>query len=182
MFVYVVGTVNEEPSRQPHLGGELMTRTLNWFVLALITGGLTGLGLVGCGGRADVQFAEVDAVVLLDGKPIEGATVTLVPVSEGQGVSATGRTDASGRARLLPTESGGKVQGEYYVGVAKSEVPQRGEEEEEESSPSAEQYSVGPELKHIVPKRYNNPRESGIRVSIAPGQREVRIELTSGES
>ena len=120
-------------------------------------------------------------VIVLDGSPVEGAIVTLVPVTEGQGVSATGTTDASGRARLLPTAAGGKVQGDYYVGVVKSVVPQpAGEEEEAGTSPSQE-YPAEPQLKHVVPQRYNNPRDSGIRVTIAPGQKEVRIELTSDQ-
>ena len=150
--------------------------------VVLAFGSLISLAVVGCRGGGGVQFAEVEAVVFLDGKPVEGATVTLVPVTEGQGVSATGTTDASGRARLLPTTPGGKVQGEYYVGVIKTDVPQAGEEEEEESGGSSgEAYPTAPQLKHIVPPRYNNPRESGIRVTIAPGQKEVRIELSSDQ-
>ncbi len=155
----------------------VLTRLL--VVLALCS--VVGVGMLGCGGRQDVQFAEVEAVVLLDGSPVEGAIVTLVPVTEGQGVSATGTTNASGRARLLPTTAGGKVQGEYYVGVIKSIVPQSTEEEEESASPSGEAYPKTPELKHVVPQRYNNPRDSGIRVTIAPGQKEVRIELSSDQ-
>jgi hypothetical protein len=74
---------------------------------------------------------------------------------------------------------GGRVEGEYYVGVIKAELPKVAEEEE--ASAPTEQYPAEPEVKHVVPKKYHNPRTSGIRVSIAPGQKEVRIELKSGE-
>lgn len=132
--------------------------------------------ILGCGGpKADVPLAPVEALVLLDGQPVEGATVTFVPVREGA-ASATGTTDASGRAKLVVLVPGQKVEGEYYVGVMKSVVPTRTEEEE---TAAKDQPSPEPEVKHIVPPRYNDPKQSGIRVTVAPGQKEVRIELTS---
>lgn len=132
--------------------------------------------ILGCGGpKSDMPFAPVEALVLLDGQPVEGATVTLVPVREGA-ASATGTTDPSGRAKLAVLVPGQNVEGEYYVGVVKSVVATRTEEEEPATS---DQPSPEPQVEHIVPPRYNDPKRSGIRVTVAPGQKEVRIELTS---
>ena len=56
------------------------------------------LAAVGCGGGT----ANVSGVVTLDGKPVEGATVTFTPDSkDGGGVGASyGKTDAQGRFSL----------------------------------------------------------------------------------
>jgi hypothetical protein len=50
----------------------------------------------GCGGQPTLQTEYVEGVVTLDGQPVEGATVTFVPVAEGQGAPATGMTNAQG--------------------------------------------------------------------------------------
>ncbi|MDW8078212.1 MAG: hypothetical protein RMJ16_04920 [Thermoguttaceae bacterium] len=141
-------------------------------VLALL-GVLGGCG----GGPADVKLAEVEAVVLLDGKPLDNATVTLMPVAESQGSSLTGTTDASGRAKLVVLKPEQKIEGEYFVGVVKNVIPET--TEEETAAPAGTDPAAATKIQHIVPPKYNNPRTSGIRVSVSPGQKEVRIELSS---
>lgn len=149
--------------------------------------------LLGCGRGPGLKTQRVEGVLTLDGKPVEGATVTFVPVKEGQGASAVGVTDASGKFTLTVAATGrartspgaGTLPGEYFVGVVKttSEVP--ASEEEEEASGKAASTSPGtspsaePKLVHVVPPKYNNPRTSGLRVTVKEGPNTIPIELSS---
>ena len=133
----------------------------------------------------------VEGTVTLDGTPIAEATVMFVPVSEGEGASASGMTDENGVYRLtaanvggeMGAAGGGTLPGEYYVGVSKNESNEPMSEEEaydkgvEFVPPSAEK---APEIKHVVPVKYNNAKESGIKVTVKAGDNDIPIELTSG--
>ncbi|NOX54499.1 MAG: DUF4198 domain-containing protein [Planctomycetes bacterium] len=160
--------------------------------LRFLVSGVVALVLVGCSGeqRPTVETEYVEGIVTLDGKPVAGATVTFVPVNKGQGMSATGRTDEQGKYTLTAVggpggvagEPGaGTVPGEYYVGVVKTESSGEEIQEEqdgqevEESGPKPEE----PTIKHIVPQKYNNPRESGIKVTVKKGKNVIPIELSS---
>ncbi len=75
------------------------------------------LWLGGCGGPAG---SEVEGIVKLDGKPLEGATVVFHPKSEG-GTPASGVTDAEGKFKLS-TNQGFKIpHGMYKVAITKQE-------------------------------------------------------------
>ena len=162
---------------------------LNYCLLAL---GLAAcvVGLTGCPGQATVDAEYVVGVVTLDGTPVADATVMFSPVTAGQGLPATGRTDASGVYKLTATASegaaaepgAGTLPGEYYVGVIKSvtEAPMSEEEAFEKGvefvPPPPGQ---APEMKHEVPGKYNNPKESGLKVTVEAGSNDIPIELTS---
>ena len=84
--------------------------------------------LIGCGGDAPDHppTTAVTGTVTQGGKPVDGATVSLVPQdSAGQHYSATGTTDASGRFTAYTyfspsaTEAG-VLPGEYKVTVTKA--------------------------------------------------------------
>ena len=152
-------------------------------VLALV-------GVAGCPGGTALPVEPVEGVVTLDGEPVPAATVEFVPVTEGEGMSAYGMTDEQGVYRLtaVGTEEaeaphgGGTLPGEYYVGVTKSvaDVPMSAEEAAElgvEYQPPA--YGQSPQMTYVVPRRYNRPRDSGIRVTVEPGQNTIDLELTS---
>jgi hypothetical protein len=148
------------------------------------------LVVVGCPSGTTVDTEKVQGTVTLDGEPVAGATVTFVPVNEGQGMSATGVTDAQGKYTLNPVGGGqlaaeagaGTLAGEYYVGVLKSEmdIPLTEEEAEEQGveyvAPEGE---ASGEITHIVPQKYNNPRESGIKVTVTEGENMIPIEISS---
>ena len=38
---------------------------------------------------------------------------------------------------------------------------------------------VAPKVTHVVPLKYNNPKESGIKVTVTEGKNDIPIELTS---
>ena len=78
------------------------------------------LTAVGCGGGT----ANVSGVVTLDGKAVEGATVTFTPDSkDGGGVGASyGKTDAEGRftLRTVSGDKSGAVVGKHKVTISQS--------------------------------------------------------------
>lgn len=136
---------------------------------------LVALGSGGCGHRGPV-VAHVDGTVVLDGKPVEGATVSFTPAGA-DGLPAFGKTDAGGRFHLTSTRGGrqdaGAVVGSYAVAVSKSEYDLQGK-----PPPANDDYSAVP-VRHHVPPAYGTAATSGLRADVKPGSNSVRFELTS---
>jgi hypothetical protein len=134
----------------------MMRRTF-WLIAAALV-------MAGCGPAGpDVQFVE--GVVTLDGKPLDGASVAFVPIDK-SGISAAGKTDADGRFRLNATQGKkygkGTVVGDYVVTVTKLFWPEK---------------AVEPT--HITPIRYENAKDSPLRVTIAKGPNTFDFAITS---
>lgn len=134
-------------------------------------------GLVGCGSASTLGTQPVEGTVTLDGDPVEGATVDFIPAQAGSGAAATGMTDASGRYSLTvldpPGESivefgSGTLPGEYHVTVRKATVAPTPE--------SASRQSLGKKT-YIVPQKYENPKTSGLKATVADGKNDVNLEL-----
>ena len=85
--------------------------------LASIVVSLMVFSLSGCGKKADVpETAETTGVVLVDGKPLEGAEVMFHP--EGGGNPAHGVTNAEGRFTLTTYDAeDGAIPGTHKVTV-----------------------------------------------------------------
>lgn len=159
---------------------------------ALLIGlAMASLPLLGCGGGSDLDTQYVEGLVTVDGKPISGATVTFKPVTEGQGASATGYTDANGVYKLTAVAVGnssaagepeaGTLPGEYYVGVTKSvqESPMNQEEAYEKGVPYKPQDPYAPRKTiHEVPQKYNDPKTSGLKATVTEGKNDIPIQLT----
>jgi len=113
------------------------------------------------------RLENVEGIVTLDGQPVADATITFVPVNDGQGTAATGITDENGDFRLTAAgestaePSTGIPPADYYVGVVGAI---RRETEESETG---------------VPKKYGNPKESGLRFTVEAGRNKIHIELTT---
>jgi len=71
--------------------------------------------LVGCGG-----MKQVEGIVTLDGKAVEGASVSFLPAEDGTGQPADGVTDSGGKFTLSTRGKKGIAPGTYKVTVAKS--------------------------------------------------------------
>jgi hypothetical protein len=98
--------------RERRIAMSLCTRLLEVLVAAL------ALGVCGCSPKT----VKVVAVVTLDGQPVEGATVKLVPEEGSTGEPASGLTGKDGSCRLQTYSPGdGVVPGEYKVSVSKTE-------------------------------------------------------------
>lgn len=147
--------------------------------------GLSLLSLAGCGG-GDAGTADrpatvpVQGTVTLDGKPIEGATVTFMPATQArpgqpaQGHAAVSRTDAEGHYELMTFEAGdGVVPGDYVVTVVKQEVPEAKELSMEEyiaQGPQAPSADAGP--KHLLPEQYAKRQTSPLKVTVTESESE----------
>jgi len=79
--------------------------------------------ICGCG-KSDRAGLQITGKVTLDGKPLEGATVTFVPIGATPGIGAAGTTDSSGEYKLAPRRKGEPVaQGDYKVVVSRWLMP-----------------------------------------------------------
>jgi hypothetical protein len=75
-------------------------------------------GGAGCG--ATKKPVKVQGIVTLDGRPVDGATVSFMPLEEG-GRNATGLTGSDGVFNLTTDNTGdGAVPGSYKVVISKT--------------------------------------------------------------
>ena len=130
----------------------------------------------GCGSRGSHLPKTVPAsgVVTLDGKPVDGAQVVLVPAGEGA-TGAYGTTDASGRFSLRAyDEKDGAIPGEYKVQVSKTvEVRLDGAKGSLDGGDPVR-------FEHGVPGKYTGAKTSGLTVNIPDsGNRDIKLALTS---
>ena len=126
--------------------------------------------LVGCGS----SVVSVPGEVVLDGRPVEKATVMLLPRSKG-GLPARGTSDANGQFTLVTEKVGeGVMPGEYDVTVTRVEVS---------GLPTGPSRPVTGgsvvRTKWIVPEKYSNPKTAGISVEVKSGMEPLRLELSS---
>ena len=156
------------------------------------------VGVVGCSrgpARPEVQFVE--GVVMLDGAPVEGATVGFVPA--GAGLGAFGRTLPDGRFLLTSSRGGvpgaGAMAADYVVTVQKvdGDAPPADAPEAAAAPGTAEDYekwrkesvstSSKPALvKYVVPQAYGDPKTSGLKATVKKGRNSgeaFRFELKS---
>ena len=136
----------------------------------------------GCGPRGPA-VEMVEGVVLLDGEPVEGATVLFSPIAEnGQGpagLPAAGRTGKGGAFHLnavggAKSGAGTKV-GEYVVSVVKQEVdlpPAK-----DPNAPPAPPGDI--KLRDLLPTIYKVGTTSPLRATVKQGKNTYRFELDS---
>lgn len=141
----------------------------------------------GCGGgprRPVVQYVE--GVVTLDGEPVDSANVTFVPQVAGEGLVASGLTDAQGRYRLSSLGGGlvgaGASAGVYDVTIEKV-VDIRPPPTESEAGGGRARPPRPEDFLRVVPEPYGNASTSGISVIVRKGRnrgREFDFHLSSG--
>jgi hypothetical protein len=145
------------------------------------------LPILGCGGGSagGPPYANVTGVVTLDGKPIEGATVTFSPKKEG--AMSMGLTDAQGKFSLkTATGKKGAAVGEHDVAITLRvdlgpEAPAGSQDDlapalEVDSGPAVKK----PTVKWVIPERYSDPKKSGLSVTVpAGGLSDHKFDLTS---
>ncbi len=139
---------------------------------------------VGCGGGPSVGAIPATGIVTLDGKPLDGATVSFVPDSD-EARSASGLTDATGAFRLTSLAPGdGAVPGKYKItvskvssGPAEEAAPTSQEEamkklqEKSKAGGSSAFYSSTPSftVKQTLPARYADSKTSGLQAEVKKG-------------
>jgi hypothetical protein len=134
------------------------------------------LSAPGCGPSTGHLPKTVPAsgVVTLDGKPVEGAQVVIVPAAAGT-TGATAVTDASGHFALRAyPEKDGAIPGEYKVQVSKTvEVKLTGKAGSLDGGDPV-RFDYG------VPGKYTNADKSGLTVTIPDsGNKDIKLTLTS---
>ena len=133
--------------------------------------------IFGCGSP---RTYDVRIVVTLDGEPLEGATVVLLPVREND-ASMTGITDMNGEvtfntddntdentddnADTADTNVGGIVAGSYIVTVSKT-VEERRLTNNEIRALAEAGIRYNPDIVELVPLRYTRRDTSDLRMRI----------------
>ncbi|EAQ81948.1 carboxypeptidase-like regulatory domain-containing protein [Blastopirellula marina] len=136
--------------------------------------------LTGCSSNLLPGGVEAKGIVLLDGVPLEGATVIFSP--SGDGRSANAMTNEAGEFSLGTLEpADGILPGDYQVAIIKSIVdtnkvtldPQAVQEK-------TGQYPPSPPNIHLVPRKYANPERSGLTATISDeGSRDLKFEIVT---
>ena len=134
------------------------------------------LSCPGCGPSTSHLPKTVPAsgVVTLDGNPVDGAQVVIVPAAEGT-TGATAVTDASGHFALRAyPEKDGAIPGEYKVQVSKTvEVKITGKSGSLDGGDPV-RFEFG------VPAKYTSVKSSGLTASIPDtGNKDIKLTLSS---
>ena len=151
----------------------------NWLVCCVL-----GLSLVGCGGGAGVpkdrpKTTPYSGILTMDGKPVEGASVTFHPKQGGH--AATARTDAEGKFVLQTfVEGDGAVPAEYGISVIKLQNAKS-------TAVSMDDPKYDPNAKetppaHLLPVAYSNFTKSGLSETVgAEPVVDKKLEITASK-
>lgn len=162
----------------------IAVRIVCWRSIGLL---LLLVATYGCGYRRP-PLAQVEALVTLDGEPVAGADVLLVPT--GSGRAARGLTDDAGRLGFSAYGSGdGIPAGTYRAVVSKRQLSKRGVRKMElfRSVPASND-DAAPEpmidlsdsdYENLLPDRYASVDTSGIIVEIDLKTRQITLPLES---
>lgn len=143
---------------------------------------LVGLAAaIGCGGGG---MKSVEGTVTLDGKAVEGATVSFLP-ENGKGESPSGFTDSSGRFSLKTGGKTGAPPGNYKVTVTKTAALQGGAEGMKPGSPEYQKMmekgmAKGPAgaPKSELPDVYSNASKTPLKATVPPPE-PIKLDLSS---
>ena len=131
---------------------------------------------LGCGssGRNLPKTVPATGVVTLDGKPVDGAQVILVPVGDAS-TGAFGVTNSSGHFSLRAyDEKDGAIPGEYKAQVSKTiQVKVAGAKGSLDGGDPVR-------FEYGVPGKYTGAKTSGLSVTIPDaGKSDIKLDLTS---
>ena len=147
--------------------------------------------VAGCGYRRP-SLTQVRGAVTLDGEPVAGADVLLVPVRPGR--AARGLADEAGNVVFSTYASGdGVIPGSYKAIVSKQELTKRGARKMEAmrsaASPSADPTVTEPmiqltdgDYRNLLPAQYAGVDTTDLTVTIEPRTRTITIALTSASA
>ncbi|QDT02381.1 hypothetical protein K227x_07570 [Rubripirellula lacrimiformis] len=128
----------------------------------LCTALILALASIGCDGGTTYEVVAATGIVLLDNKPIEGVSVTLVPQRgiKGRGGYATSASDGTFTLQSEP-EVEGVVPGNYMVLFRKYAMP-------DGSSVPPGTSAADANLINQLPEIYSHPEKSPIYATIPP--------------
>ena len=140
-----------------------------------VVASILAFAVVGCGGS---RTSPVSGVVLLDGKPLAGASVQFIP--QGTGRDATGETDSSGQFAMSTFQArDGVIPGTYKVVIAPptgvADTAQYASAEDAMSAaPKAAKKAAGP----AFPEKYSRADQTPLTQEV-PAKGQLKLELTS---
>lgn len=145
------------------------------------------IGLVACTGCGN-GLVDLKARVTLDGKPLEGAAVSLVSTGQTRNRTASGMSEADGSVRFTTFKpNDGVLPGEYKVVVIKT--PKNMEEEfatYDRNNPKDLERIMARERSGnvaytptVLPRAYLNPELTPLVCKVPPDEDEVVFALDS---
>jgi hypothetical protein len=150
-------------------------RRVRWSWLACAVA--VALAIPACGGDGKVR---VNGVLTLDGKPVEGAIVSFVPVAKDNGNIATATTDKDGNFSLSTTKpDDGAFPGEYKVTVVYAEGPQAPPAQGMKEAFTAKKEKPKNPPKYIIPAKYRDAAKTDLTQQVPTGGT-VKLDLKSG--
>lgn len=138
----------------------------------------------GCGKQSLFRTEPIDGTITLDGKPLEGASIALNPVSDEtpDAKPAYGRSDSNGKFKITAANGGlegrGTSIGKYKISVSK-EISYSPYSDEETKERFAKGEIVQAIFKSAIPKKYNNSENSGLTFEVIKGKNVLNIDLKS---
>ncbi|MEW4526829.1 MAG: hypothetical protein ACF8PG_12240 [Maioricimonas sp. JB045] len=142
--------------------------------------------LAGCTGGSSDKWAQqrpqtypVQGVVLYNGEPVAGASVSFSSVGGPNSVGAAGETDEQGRFTLTTFAPGdGAVAGQHEVSVIKAVVEGEDPSYFDENSPNYGKEPPPTTTKYLVPKKYASFKTSELTATVKESSdNEITIEL-----
>jgi hypothetical protein len=117
----------------------------------------------------------VNGIVTLDGKPLDGATVTFYPESPG-GTVGTAETGSDGKFILVGVGGQqGLPPGKYKATVSKVKLPGGGKAYDDPTAGAV----TDTELRSDLPAIYSNPERTILSYSVTGDGKPTEIELSS---
>lgn len=132
------------------------------------------LHVAGCGPTRPTMY-PVSGVVTLDGKPLAGASVALVPIAEGMLAVGTTQPDGSFQMQTFENNDGARP-GKYRVTVSLNRVT--GVEVTSDGL-SGQVAAGGPKVEWVTPEKYSKPDTSGFTADVEPGMAPLKLDLLS---
>ena len=174
--------IDNTATRRNHLPGGPLTLGCARDQLACWIGAYMLALICGCGPRGPA-VELVEGIVLLDGKPVEGATVFFSPVPVSgearSGLPAAGRTGPDGAFRLNAgggAEPGaGTTVGDYVVTVVKQESDPLPPPDPNKPAPPPPVMTA----RDLLPERYKLGATSPLRATVKEGRNVYRFEIES---
>lgn len=118
-------------------------------------------------GRTGPEMAAVSGTVTYQGKPVPKGTITFVALNSGQR-NATGQLDQQGFYRLQTEEaSDGAEPGDYDVTIYSHD---------EKILDYKPRVPIKPVI--LAPRKYENPKTSGLKRTVKSGSNKFDFELT----
>lgn len=143
-------------------------------VLSAVLVAALAIGLGGCTEKTSANLVPVTGAVTMDGKPLDGATITFIATGGTPGLGGTGITDAAGNFEISHFRAGkGLDPGQYKVVVSKLVMS--------DGSPIPPGTLSIAELstRELLPARYSDYSGTVLNATVAEGGDPVTLGLAS---